>query len=277
MRRFVGFPGCSAGILCVLLNGCSAPKQPPDARFTAVFATIKAQVSDPEPRPCTILLPGRGERPPDGGYPAIIFLHGRGECGSDGLRSCAVGLPPAAIADPERWPFVIIVPQKPAQRDTWLAHDGYVLACLERACAEVRIDRARVYLTGLSQGGAGTWMIAARHPATFAAIAPVCGFLHDPDGPVSGMVNVSSDADRSDVASRLAAAGVPVWAFHGERDDVVLPEQSRLLISAMEASGGSTRASYFPGANHNAWDPAYRDNGAALAGWFLSHRLRAAP
>lgn len=261
-------------LLTAAMSGCSAGPRPSDVRATAVFTAIQTAVGEDSPIPCTILLPGRGQAPPPGGYPAIVFLHGRGECGRDGVRSLAVGLPAAALADPARWPMVIVVPQKPEQQDTWEQHAEAVLACLERACAEAPIDRTRVYLTGLSQGGAGTWAIGARFNQRFAAIAPVCGFVHDPTGPLAGAVRVGDAARRTQIAAALAASGTPIWAFHGERDDVVLPEQTRQLVTAVEAAGGTARATYLPEANHNAWDPAYRDHGADLAQWFLGHRRR---
>lgn len=240
-----------------------------------MFTTI--EVAPGVRRPLTIIVPGPDVAPPApaAGWPAIVFLHGRGECGTDGVRSVAVGLPPAAIADPRRWPFIVIVPQKPGNDETWESHESYVRAAVEHACREHPIDRSRIYLTGLSQGGAGTWAIAARHPGLFAAIAPVCGFAHATVPREQG-VGFGDDAQVAGIAAALVRADMPIWAFHGERDDVVPPLQTRWLISAVEADRGGpsprVRTTYFETANHNAWDPAYRDTGAELAAWFLSHR-----
>jgi predicted peptidase len=204
--------------------------------------------------------------------PVIVFLHGRGECGTEGSRHLTVGLPTAVLANPEHWPFIVIFPQKPAGGDTWEQHVELVLACLSGTSREWRLDQQRIYLSGLSQGGAGTWAIGARHPELFAAIAPVCGFVHDPRGEVSGKVTVGDEKQHRDVAGRLAAAKMPIWAFHGERDDVVLPGETRRLIAAIEEAGGTARATYLPEANHNAWDEAYRTQGRALSDWLLAHR-----
>jgi len=227
--------------------------------------------------------PNAGRAAVGNASPCIVFLHGRGESGTDGFKPCMVGLIPAAMMNASSAPrsawgeFVIIAPQKPDGSSTWEQNVALVMECLMHAGAMLAasgtpIDPSRTYLTGMSQGGAGTWAIAARHPERFAAIAPVCGFVHDPAGAVSGRVHIGSDAERSRIAAAIAKARTPVWAFHGEKDDVVLPQQTRLLVAATEQAGGEARATYFPEANHNSWDPAYRDRGAELGAWLLTHR-----
>lgn len=264
-------------VLPLACGGCTSARVTADhyTRATAMYTSI--EVSPGTRRPLTIIAPGPNITEPADGWPAIVFLHGRGECGEDGVRSTAVGLPPAAINDPHRWPFVVIVPQKPGYDQTWESHEAYVLGAIEQACRVHRIDRSRIYLTGLSQGGAGTWAIPARNPRVFAAIAPVCGFAHSSVPRTQG-VGFGDDAQVRSIADRLALANVPIWAFHGERDDVVPPEQTRRLITAIEAARGGAsvdvKATYFPEANHNAWDPAYRDTGEELARWLLSHTLK---
>lgn len=206
--------------------------------------------------------------------PVIVFLNGRGECGTDGLRQMCVGLGPAAIESSAWDRFVIIAPQKPNFDDTWESHQDLVLACLDRVLGEhaAELDADRVYLTGLSQGGAGTWAIAAAHPERFAAVAPVCGFVHQAGlGPKAG-----SESRRIEIARQLVAAGIPVWAFHGEADDVVPPEQTRLIASTFQSLGGAMKATYYPGLNHNSWDQTYGADGELLAQWFLQHRRMAA-
>lgn len=205
-----------------------------------------------------------------GSVPAIVFLHGRGECGVDGLRQLTVGLQPAALWKDEAWGrFIIIQPQKPGYDDRWAQHEGLVLACLAAAKREWPIDAGRVYLTGLSQGGAGTWAIGANHPELFAAIAPVCGFVHSP----GRGTDQGDEAERVRIAESLARARMPVWAFHGEKDSVVPADQTRRLIGQLAISGwrDDVRATFYAEADHNSWDKAYRDDGAALAKWFLTH------
>jgi predicted peptidase len=125
-----------------------------------------------------------------------------------------------------------------------------VLACLAQARRELNIDPKRITLTGLSQGGHGTWVIGARHPELFAAVAPVCGYEHP-----------------STIAPRLA--GRPVWAFHGGKDDIVPAWESERLVEAIKKEGKKPepRLTIFPEANHNSWDKAYRE--AGLGTWLM--------
>lgn len=194
---------------------------------------------------------------PDKAWPCIVFLNGRGECGTDGTRQLAVGLMPAILAEPTRWPAIVVFPQKPDQQSQWADHDEMVMAILERTRLEFNIDANRRYLTGLSQGGAGTWAIGAKHADVWAAIAPVCGY-----------------GESATLAPSLAST--TIWAFHGMKDDIVKPEQTIAIIDAIKTEqarvgkGTEPKATYFPDANHNAWDPAYRN--ADLPTWLFEQR-----
>ncbi|MBK8978430.1 MAG: dienelactone hydrolase family protein [Planctomycetes bacterium] len=181
-------------------------------------------------------------------WPLILFLHGAGECGTDGWKQVAVGLAPAILSDVAAWPFLVLLPQKPDVHDAWEDHDELVMAMLERTRADYPVDPARIFLTGLSQGGHGTWVLGARHADRFAALAPVCGY-----GEPAGL------------AAELARR--PIWAFHGEADRAVPVRQSKELVAAVREAGGHAMLSLYPGVGHNAWDRAYRDEG--LARWFL--------
>lgn len=195
------------------------------------------------------------------GWPMIVFLNGSGECGTDGVRQTTQGLLPAVLNKPQDWPFVIVFPQKPESDSEWEDHEAMVLAAIEQTKREVHIDTRRIYLTGLSQGGHGTWMIASRHPRLFAAIAPVCGY-----GP--GGYGVEPDPKAfARVAEALAGANMPVWAFHGLKDDVVPSSQTDLMVDAVLAARLRTsgpaevRKTIYPDLNHGCWDRAYREGG----------------
>lgn len=170
--------------------------------------------------------------------PAILFLHGRGEEGEDGWAQVAVGLGPAVMLEPRRWPFLVVFPQKPRDPSGWLDHESFALGALERARQEWSVDPGRIYLTGVSLGGFGTWMIPPRHPHLFAALAPVCG-----------------GGDPTDAAGLV---DVPIQAFHGAEDRVVPLWHSERMVEAVREAGGTPRLTIYPGVGHDSWNRAYR-------------------
>ncbi|HYD01433.1 MAG TPA: hypothetical protein VEB22_09425 [Phycisphaerales bacterium] len=217
---------------------------------------------------------------PAGGWPCIVFLNGSGECGTDGRKQTTVGLMPAVWAASTRWPFVIVLPQKPTRESKWLDHKELMMACLNAAKEQWSIDEGRIYLTGLSQGGNGTWEIAAAYPGLFAAVAPVCGYV-DPQ------MNANRwEGDGATIAEAVLIT--PVWAFHGACDDVVPAAQTRRMVAALDAlavempgprklravqvskddgTRSPLRITIYPDLDHGCWDRAYRE--AGLPEWFL--------
>lgn len=184
---------------------------------------------------------------PERKWPLMLFLHGSGERGDDVDAVKRHGPPKLAEHDPD-FPFILISPLLPAEEDWDIAKLDRIL---DHALATLPIDPDRVYLTGLSRGGHATWRWGAAEPDRFAALAPVAG--------------------RGDPATGCALADIPVWAFHGDRDDVVVPEGSFAMARAIRACGGRmSRLTIYPDLGHNAWDPAYAD--PALYLWLLSHR-----
>ena len=179
-------------------------------------------------------------------WPTMLCLHGVGERGDDLERVKSHG--PAKYIDQGRdYPFVIVTPQCPA--DAWWDVD-VLLALLDVVEETTRVDPDRVYLTGLSMGGFGTWHTAAREPARFAAIAPICG---------GGKV---ADAPR--------LKNLPIWAFHGAKDTVVLPEKSIEMVDAVNRAGGIAKFTLYPDAAHDSWTETYEK--PELYEWLLSHR-----
>src|SRR5690606_33784366 len=112
--------------------------------------------------------------------PVVLFLHGRGESGTDGSRQIAVGIGRELLWNPDRWPAIVLLPQKPDHESQWPEHEPAVLGILDAAIDEFGADPRRVVLTGLSQGGHGSWIIASRNPGRFARVAPVCGYVRFP-------------------------------------------------------------------------------------------------
>jgi predicted peptidase len=184
----------------------------------------------------------------DADWPLVVFLHGAGERGDD-LELVKKHGPPKLIAHGEKLPFIVVSPQCPA--GGWWTNQVEALdALLDMVVRRCRVDEERIYVTGLSMGGFGTWALAFAQPDRFAAIAPICGG-GDPDA-----------------AERIAH--LPVWVFHGARDNVVDLEESRAMVDALKAAGGAPRFTVYPDAGHNSWTATYENQ--ELYDWLLRQR-----
>lgn len=171
-------------------------------------------------------------------YPVILFLHGAGETKGRGGEPVKVGIGPAIKKQEKTFEFITVIPQ--SQKGGWgaaTAEGKRALAILDEVTKSYKTDAKRVYLTGLSMGGFGTWSLAAAHPDRWAAIAPICG---------GG--NVKDAAKIKDI---------PTWVFHGDKDTAVKVEQSQKMVEALKAAGGSPKYTEYPGVGHNSWDAAY--------------------
>ncbi len=180
-------------------------------------------------------------------WPLMIFLHGAGERGSD-LNKVKVHGPPKLVERGKDLPFIIVSPQCPPGH-WWPTKVETVMALIDEIVEKYNVDESRIYLTGLSMGGYGTWAIACAHPERFAAIVPICG------------------GGQPYLASRLQ--DVPVWAFHGEKDPVVPVRESQRMVAVVNAAGGNARLTVYPDAQHDSWTQTY-DN-PDLYTWLLSH------
>lgn len=208
-----------------------------------------------------------GWKPSKQKTPILLALHGSGERGSEGLWQTQAGIAVAVRDHPERWPFIIVMPQCPYPNH-WPDHDMLVLAmkALENASAEFDGDPERTYLTGLSLGGYGAWELLHSHPHRFAAAAIAAS------GIFWSYVPQRWQRENTLVPEYAAkAAFTPLWLFHGTDDTTVLPKQSELMYEGVKAAGGSVRLWEFSGMSHNCWDRAYND--PELPKWLLSHKL----
>ena len=200
-------------------------------------------------------------------WPGVLFLHGAGERGADGLLQTAVGIAPAIRRYPERFPAIVVMPQAP--RDSfWAGAPGdAALGALDHACEEYSVDRDRVYLTGLSMGGHGSWIIGYQHAARFAAMLVICGFVGDrPNRP--SVVPSGEGTPYERVAARLRH--MPIWIVHGEADEAVPVVESRQMADALRAAGAAIHYTELPGTNHDAWTPAY--GSVAVVSWLFAQR-----
>ncbi len=184
-------------------------------------------------------------------WPLIIFLHGMGERGSDLTLVKKHGIPKVAEQGPDL-PFVAVSPQCPLD-SVWTDQIDALDALYRNIARHYAIDRDRVYLTGLSMGGYGTWHWATLRPRRFAAIVPICGGAMAPYG-YPERVAVLND--------------VPVWAFHGARDQVVPLAESQKLVDVLERAGGNVRLTVYPEAGHDAWTETYAN--PELYAWLLA-------
>jgi predicted peptidase len=199
-------------------------------------------------------------------WPAILFLHGSGERGSDGERQTSVGLGRLLHEGKIDPAAVIVFPQCPDDGH-WVGPARRIaIGALDLAEKEFSIDRKRVTITGMSMGGAGTWVLAAENPDRFRAIAPICGWVRKPPNvpdvmkPATWLVE-AADPYR-ELASRLPL--VPIWIFHGSDDPVVPVDESRRMAGVLGANAAYTE---FAHVGHDAWDPAYGET--RLVDWLL--------
>jgi predicted peptidase len=205
-------------------------------------------------------------------WPVILFLHGGGERGSDGLLQTNVGLPTAIRNARAAYPAIVVMPQVP--RDSvWLGGPAQVaMAALDRTLAELRTDPDRVYLTGLSLGGNGTWNLAYHFPDRFAAIVPICAFITvRPSLPASRRIVPADSGDPfAAIARRLRRT--PTWIVHGEIDPVVSVSESRRAAEAFKATGSDARYTEIMGGGHNVWDATY--GSPQFQEWLFAQRRR---
>jgi predicted peptidase len=210
-------------------------------------------------------------------HPVILFLHGAGEGGEDGLLQTQVGLGPAIRQARERFPFIVVFPQ--ARRDQLWTGEMATLAIktLDQAVKEFNGDPQRLYVTGISMGGFGTWVVAAKASGKFAAIVPICGFVNvnRPDLPAERKAFVLKDNPFTNspdpyVAAASQISKVPTWIFHGGADPVISPDESRRMFQTLKASGVDVKYTEYEGGAHHAWDRAYAE--PDLVPWLLSHR-----
>lgn len=182
-------------------------------------------------------------------YPLVFFLHGAGERGEDLDIACKHGYMKYVRENNAEYPFIFIAPQCPNGK-YWACYTESLFAFLDYICDTLPIDRERVYLTGLSMGGTGTWMLAMAEPERFTAIAPICG---------SGIYWNGGQL-----------VNTPIMVYHGDCDDTVPIENSIEMVKSVNKRGGHAEIKVCYGVGHNAWDIAYSND--ELINWMLSHK-----
>ena len=194
-----------------------------------------------------LYLPPGYEKDEKKTFPLILFLHGAGETGSD-INKVKVHGPPKLVEKGQKFEFIVVSPQAPTRG--WKPDS--LLALLDEVEKMNRVDKDRVYVTGLSMGGFGTWALAAAAPERFAAIAPICG------------------GGNPRTADKLK--GLPIWVFHGAKDNAVPLKRSEDMVKALKEAGNEVKFTVYPNAGHDSWTESY--NNPELYKWFLSNTRR---
>ncbi|WP_149277062.1 carboxylesterase family protein [Pareuzebyella sediminis] len=181
-------------------------------------------------------------------FPLLLFLHGGGESGAE-LGAIKRNGPPKLIASGKKFPFLILAPQNPHKKKWW--NIRALMKLLDSVISNNRVDKKRIYLTGLSRGGGAAWELAVQYPEKFAAMAVVCGMAPTP---------YASWIDKR----------MPIWVFHGEEDQSIPISESEEMVDKLKEMGHDIRFTRYPGVGHDAWIPAYQTD--ELYEWFIQQR-----
>ncbi|HOW72920.1 MAG TPA: prolyl oligopeptidase family serine peptidase [Phycisphaerae bacterium] len=244
MRRVTHF--VSPMITWLMMSGCAAFAQGPTSRPAQTVQTFKKEVTKAFEYKYLLYLP-KEYGTPDKKWPLVLFLHGAGERGTH-IEAVKRHGPPKLIAAGREFPFIVASPQCPAKR--WW--DPAALdALIDEIVAKYAVDESRIYLTGLSMGGYGTWNLACHHPERFAAIAPICG---------GGIPYLA----------REQLAKTPTWVFHGAKDPVVAPSESTRMVDMLKQTNPNVKLTMYPNADHDSWTRTY--DSPEFYSWLLSHK-----
>jgi len=232
-----------------ILSGSSWAEAPTPGKQVAASSTVKVQ-ADGQVREATlrywIALPAEYGADPAVPWPLVLFLHGAGERGDD-LEVVKKHGPPKLVAAGQAFPFVLVSPQCPAG-SRWDADE--LAALVEQLASTLKIDRRRIYVTGLSMGGAGTWALLAKYADRFAAAVPICG--------------------RGDVAAVEKMAKVPIRVFVGAKDRAETVKNCEEMVAALQKAGAKATLKVYPDLAHDCWTETY--NNAELYEWLLAQK-----
>ncbi len=201
--------------------------------------------------PYLLYLPPDYSVTDDHEWPLLVFLHGSGERGDGELQAVSRHGPPKRIAKGDHFPCVVVSPQCP--KDEWWDTEA-ILLLIEEIQKTHRIDPTRIYLTGLSLGGYGTWETACRYPEKFAAILPICG-------------------KGNPIRAKRALTEMPVWCFHGSDDPAVPVDLAITMTDTLKSSGNTqVQLTIYEGVGHDAWTQTYASD--EWLEWLFSHRRK---
>jgi predicted peptidase len=213
-------------------------------------------------------------------WPIILFLHGSGERGGDGILETDVGIGTAIRTDRSSIEAIVVMPQ--CKKNSWWTlppMDEMAMATLKEATKEFHGDAERTYLTGISMGGYGTWHLAEKYPGRFAALVVICGGIRPPAHALKAIPELAKisppDSPKSYTEAARQIGKIPVWIFHGAADDIVPVTESQRMSEAMKLVGADVHYTEFPGVKHASWDKAYDE--PKLFPWLFSKSLATPP
>ena len=208
------------------------------------------KIGDGKEMPYRIMLPESYSTSDKTEYPLVLFLHGAGERGNDNAKQLVHGAGEfAKPANRQKFPAIVVAPQCPSG-SFWTREVKTLQSLLDSVRKDYRIDARRIYITGLSMGGFGTWSLIAEQPEVFAAAAPICG------------------GGSTESAGKLV--NLPIWVFHGDADTVVKPELSRNMVKAIEKAGGKPKYTEYAGVGHDSWTATYAN--PDFIAWLFSQK-----
>jgi predicted peptidase len=213
-------------------------------------------------------------------WPVILFLHGAGERGNDGLLQTDVGIATAIRTNRSEIPAIVVMPQCP-KKLWWMLPpaDDLAMISLEEATREFHGDAQRTYLTGMSMGGFGAWHLAEKYPGRFAALVVICGGIRPPAHARDASPDLAKvtppDVPESYSAAAARVGKTPVWIFHGATDAIVPVTESQRMNEAMKKIGAEVHYTEYPGIGHASWDKAYDE--PKLFPWLFSKSLVVQP
>jgi predicted peptidase len=242
--------------VCVALSLVSLvslkAQTPAAGKQVPASTTVKAKV-DGQERDVTLryllYLPADYDTAKDTRYPLVLFLHGSGERGDD-IEKVKIHGPPKLVAAGKEFPFVLCSPQCPAD-SRWNADELDKL--VDELAGTYRIDRQRLYVTGLSMGGSGTWALITSRPEKYAAAMPLCG--------------------RGDLQAADKLAKTPTWVLVGDKDRAETVQNCQDMAAALKKAGGEAKLTVYPNVPHDCWTMTY--NNQEVYDWLLSHRRSA--
>lgn len=246
-------------LLYALLLAALAPlvgsAQEPQADSVQKAKSFKREIKATVGAEYLLYLPADYDAKSGKKWPLMLFLHGAGERGTN-IWQVAVHGPPKIVREKKDFPFIVVSPQcPPGQR--W--DNNTLLGLLDEVIGSHAVDTNRVYLTGLSMGGYGTWSLGLAYPEKFAAIAPICGG-GDPIAVYLG-----------DARKAAALKSLPIWVFHGAKDSVVRLQESERMVEAVKRVGNQgVKFTIYPEAEHDSWTETY--NNPELYKWLLEHK-----